>query len=66
MQNQKFLTSAKVEKYDWRVVVNNNETSETSEQETEKSKDKKDKKLACRWGMTILSKSHLPLFAFNF
>ena len=38
VQNQKFLTSAKVEKYDWRVVVNNNETSETSEQETEKSK----------------------------
>lgn len=39
MQNQKSekTQSAKVEKYDWRVV-NNDETSETSEQETEKSK----------------------------
>ena len=35
-------------------------------QETDKSKDRKDKKLACRWGMPILSKSHIPLFTFIF
>ena len=40
MQNQKAekTQSAKVEKYDWRVVINNNKTSETFEQETEKPK----------------------------
>ena len=35
-------------------------------QETEKSKEEKYKKLACRWVMTILSKSHIPLFTFIF
>ena len=35
-------------------------------QETEKSKEKERQKLACRWGMTILSKSCLPLFYFHF
>ena len=35
-------------------------------QETEKSKEEKYKRLACRWGMTILSKSHIPPFTFIF